>query len=94
MGAWPAAVAVLALQAAPADHHFKEQSANRLHVEKTLGGDAVVQGDRGEIVLVQAGDRLGSEGLVVERVRDGCIVLKGKGGRFSICIDAPSMPRS
>ncbi len=77
------------------EHHaFALLPVGKLLVIETRGELAVVEGEKGEIVLVHVDDRLGLEGARVERISRGCLVLSGDGGPFSLCAEAPATPRS
>ncbi|GEM_PF-2594044 len=88
----------LAHAAAPVNHEehhaFASMPVGKLLVIETRGELAVVEGEKGEIVLVHVDDRLGLEGVRVQRISRGCLVLSGDGGPFSLCAEAPATPRS
>ena len=92
-------VAGLAHAAAPVvsheEHHeFASTPVGKLLVVETRGELAVVEGERGDVVLVHINDRIGLEAARVDRISHGCLLLSGDGGQFSLCAEAPATPRS
>jgi hypothetical protein len=73
---------------------FANTALVKLQVLETRGEQAIVEGEKGEVVLVRVNDRIGEEGATVERISRGCLFLSGEGGHFSLCAEAPATPRS
>ena len=76
-------------------HPFAEVPLAKLQVTNTRGERAVVQDKLGDVVLVSAGDLLGSEGFKVVKVYRGCIDLTGPDdAALSLCVDRPEVPQT
>jgi hypothetical protein len=64
-------------------------------VTNTRGERALVQDKQGDVVLVSAGDLLGSEGFTVTKVLHGCIELSGpEEAALTLCVDRPEVPQT
>ena len=75
-------------------HEFCSTPLAKLQVVETRGEQALVEGEQGAVVLVRVNDTIGLEGATVEKISRGCLFLKGDGGHFSLCVEAPATPRS
>ena len=75
-------------------HPFADVPISALQVAQTRNGQAAVENKNGEVVLVRAGDHLGSEGYEVVKVTLGCVQLKSVDADLTLCVDVPEVPRT
>jgi hypothetical protein len=75
-------------------HPFAETPIAKLTVTDTKGERAVVEDKQGAVVLVSAGDLLGSESFKVTKITRGCISLSGPDTELVLCADRPEVPQT
>ena len=73
---------------------FADVEISTITVVETRGEQAVVAGKKGGLALVRVGDALGLEELVIQKIGDGCLSFSAESGPFTLCVDAPEVPRS
>ncbi len=87
-----AAAALLASPAWAGEPVFADQPLSAIKLVSVQGGEALVEGQGGELTFVDVGDTLGEEKAEVKRVSGNCLSLLTRAGPVTLCADGPQVP--
>lgn len=77
-----------------ADVPLAKLSVVDTRIDEAGKAQAVLAGTRGELGLVRVGDVVGLEALPINAIADGCLRFVTDDVTFSLCSEAPEVPRS